>query len=141
MNRMNWIQYLKMVYDQLEKTMVPEEVPRQLNNHKSFLSINTRSSKEVASSNLPFVRQVEKVSRDQLVKAIKKVMNLLPLMPQKEYLLRYPSEKGITFEQVQNYFMVCQYRELTWDKIMDLLVMINIEDQGLVASSLSAGSA
>lgn len=131
MNRVNWIQYLKMVYDQLEKIQVAEEPPRNLQNHRSFLSINTRSSKEpgAASSNRPNVRYIEKVSRDQFAKALQKVMSLLPLISEKEYEYRYPSEKGISFEQVYNHFMACSYRELTWDKIIELLVIINIDER------------
>jgi hypothetical protein len=35
---------------------------------------------------------IEKVSRDQFVKALEKVMNLLPLMSSAEYYTRYPNE-------------------------------------------------
>ena len=91
MNRLNWITYLKILYDQLEKIQVVVH-----KDQKSFLSVNTnRSTSKISSrGKKPSQRTmtIEKVSRDQLVKAIQKVMTLLPLLSMKEYRAKYPQE-------------------------------------------------
>ena len=80
MNRINWITYLKILYDQLEKVKEPLQ-PRK--KKKSFLSDTLLSEREVfstGSDNDHFSPIVEKVSRDSLVLGLTKILNCIPLM-------------------------------------------------------------
>ena len=70
---------------------------------------------------------IEKVNRDQFVSALSKIMSLLPLMTQEEHTCRYPQEQAITFIDVHNKLMSSSLRELTWDNIIDMLLMISLD--------------
>lgn len=117
MNRLNWITYLKILYDQLEKTKQPELLDRKSMSSNSFLN-NSPLNKQN--------RIIERVDKSQFMKALSKIMSLLPLMSEVEYNYRYPSDKAIRFNEMENNIMCCQSQYLTWDAIIDILLMINL---------------
>ena len=117
MNRINWITYLKILYDAIEKIQVSIKCS---NINSSFLSINVNSKKDENLS----IKYIEKINRDNLVKALFKVINLLPLMNKYEYEKSYATEYAITFNQVYNQLMCNPLVQLTWDDIMDILLYI-----------------
>jgi hypothetical protein len=41
------------------------------------------------------------------MKALSKIMSLLPLMSEEEYNYRYPSDKAIRFNEMENNIMCC----------------------------------
>ena len=102
---------MKILYDQLEKIKEPEFISVQ--KEGSFLSTPRRSK------NL-----IEKIHRDQFVKALDKIMNMLPLMSEQEYRYRFPSEQAISFIQIENKLMCSRHTKMTWDNIIDLLLTI-----------------
>ena len=98
MNRLNWITYLKILYDQLEKTKQPELLDRKSMSSNSFLN-NSPLNKQN--------RIIERVDKSQFMKALSKIMSLLPLMSEVEYNYRYPSDKAIRFNEMENNIMCC----------------------------------
>lgn len=88
MNRLNWMRYLKILYDQIFKIKVA--IPSQnQKSQASFLSLNSKDfhsnpGSPAASSNQTLTFQ-EKIERDQLVKALRKTGGLLPLMTKSAY--------------------------------------------------------
>lgn len=73
MNRLNWITYLKILYDQLEKSQQPE-IPDKNSAISSFLSSH---SLRVNPKNQ---RIIERVERESFVRALQKIMDMLPLL-------------------------------------------------------------
>ena len=99
MNRLNWITYLKILYDQLEKTKQLEVDRKSLDSNSFLISINTPINKNQ--------RVIERVDKTQFIKALQKIISLLPLMSEEEYDYRYPSDKAIKFEEMENNIMCC----------------------------------
>jgi len=87
MNRMNWITYLKVLFDQLE-------------------SFNSNKQKHVENTNF--------------IKALKKIKNLLPLLPRNEYY-KQSSEVAFTYKEVENGVMSMP-KYLNWDNIIDIFL-------------------
>jgi len=87
MNRLNWITYLRILFDQLEKI----QDLKLVSDNSSFLSSHKKKRK-----------CVEKVDRTSFTNALLKIKGLLPLMLEEEYALRYPNEKAISVLQVEN---------------------------------------
>lgn len=52
-------------------------------------------------------RIIERVDKSQFMKALSKIMSLLPLMSEEEYNYRYPSDKAIRFNEMENNIMCC----------------------------------
>lgn len=74
------------------------------------------------------VEHVDKVNRNQFVKAIKKIRSLLPLLSKEAYQLKFPSEQGISADRVCD-FLMCQPMELmSWDNIIDTLMSCTMFD-------------
>ena len=86
MNRLDWITYLKILFDQLEKVKEIEH-----SNNSSFLSINTNKNKKRKRK-----FKIEKVDRTVFVRALNKIKALLPMMKEDEYMHKFPNEKSIS---------------------------------------------
>ena len=91
MNRLNWMTYLKILFDQLEK--IPDE--KIISDSSSFLPSNNKIHKRKRT-------YVEKVDRTSFTNALLKIKGLLPLMMEEEYSLKFPNEKAISVLQVEN---------------------------------------
>lgn len=97
MNRINWITYLKILYDQLEKIKEPL-YPKK--HKKTFLSDTILQQADAFSNGSDYDLMcpiVEKVSRDSFVLALSKIMNCIPLMSPEEYRYRFRNEQAISF--------------------------------------------
>jgi hypothetical protein len=118
MNRLNWMSYLKILYDQLEKVKDPVLTPRE--QKRSFLSDTILNQMSGAQSEQP-----DKVRREHLVMALNKIIGLLPLINRNEYLRKFKNEQAISFLQIENSIMCCPLTLLSWDSIIDLLLNVN----------------
>jgi hypothetical protein len=57
---------------------------------------------------------------------LNKIINLLPLVSPEEYNYRFPSEQAISFIQLENQLMCSPNSQLTWDNLIDLLLIVHI---------------
>ena len=63
------------------------------------------------------------------MKALLKIINLLPLMSKEEYMFRFPNERAISMSQVENQLMCSFNSIISFDEIIDEIMGIgcNIE--------------
>ena len=113
MNRLNWMTYLKILFDQLEK--IQDE--KIISDSSSFLSSNNKIHKKKRT-------YVEKVDRTSFTNALLKIKGLLPLMMEEEYSLKFPNEKAISVLQVENQMMCSRNAVISWDQIIDEIMSI-----------------
>ena len=128
MNRLNWMTYLKILFDQLEKVIEPIPIAKK----KSFL--NREVSYHASKSTL------ERVNRDSFVKALIKIESLLPLVSVEDYVSKFGNEQAISFYQIENQLMCSQYSNLSWDNLIDLLMLSNNQDHLQSPRSDKSGS-
>lgn len=112
MNRLNWITFAKILYDQLEKSKQP-------------LYPSTDPASFLGGVNQINVQQVDKVSRDNFVKALAQIAGMLPLISKEEYEYRHPGEQAISYQQIETQLLCCPYSLLTWDNLIDLIFQCN----------------
>ena len=112
MNRLNWITYAKILFDQLEKSKQP-------------LYPNTDPASFLGGINQINVQQVDKVSRDNFVKALAQIAGMLPLISKEEYEYRHPGEQAISYQQIETQLLCCPHSLLTWDNLIDLIFQCN----------------
>ena len=64
-------------------------------------------------------------------------MDMLPLLSQTEYNYRFPSEASITFIELENQLMCQQNQFITWDSIIDVLLLINFQSAKSVSQNVN----
>lgn len=142
MSRLNWMTYMKVLFDKLQSQQSKTNHSKSDNTDDSLFSLqggvgkgNNGNSMHLRSSS-----QTQQVDAHQMLQALNKIKAHLPLQTKEEYSLQYGSERGFTVREVESSLKrliimrsaAGQDMDITWDDVIDLFIMAGTIGNGMV---------